>query len=85
MAKKQIIEEKSFKKQLFETLYTRLDNSVTEYKEVLGEKKLNRLVKRTSKELAGQINKATKKAKKRQKRSEKKAAKQTELKNDDRA
>ncbi len=73
MAKhQQITENKSFKKELFETLYTRLDNSVIEYKEVLGEKKLNRFLKRTSKELAGQINKATKQARKRQKRSEKK-------------
>lgn len=81
MAKQQkITEKKSFKKELFNTLYTRFDNSIVEYKEVLGEKKLNRFLKRTSKELACQINKAIKQAKNLQKRAEKKAAKQTEEK-----
>lgn len=83
MAKQQISEKKSFKKELFETLYTRLDNSVLEYKEVVGEKKLNRFLKRTSRELAGRINKATKQARKHQKKSEKKIAKQNEMKKDE--
>ena len=82
MATPQINEKKSFKKQLFETLYTRLDSSLIEYKELLGEKKLNRFLKRTSKDLAGRINKETKQAKKRQKRLEKKSVK---LKKEERA
>ena len=82
MATPKINEKKSFKKQLFETLYTRLDSSLVEFKEVLGEKKLNRFLKRTSKELAGRINKETKQAKKRQKRLEKKSSK---LKKEERA
>lgn len=80
MAKQKINEKKSFKKELFETLYTRLDNSVIEYKEVLSEKKLNRFLKKTTKELADQISKATKQARKRQRRSEKKAANQNDIK-----
>jgi len=82
MATPKINEKKSFKKQLFETLYTRLDSSLVEFKEVLGEKKLNRFLKRTSKDLAGRINKETKQAKKRQKRLEKKSSK---LKKEERA
>ena len=75
MATMQIDEKKSFKKQLFETLYTRFDSSLVEYKEIIGEKKLNRFLKKTSKELASEINKEKKQARKRQKRLEKKAAK----------
>ena len=75
MATLQIDEKKSFKKQLFETLYTRFDSTLVEYKEIIGEKKLNRFLKKTSKELAGEINKQTKQARKRQKRLEKKFAK----------
>jgi len=75
MATMQIEEKKSFKKQLFETLYTRFDSSLVEYKEIIGEKKLNRFLKKTSKELASEINKEKKQARKRQKRLEKKAAK----------
>jgi len=75
MATKQIDEEKSFKKQLFETLYTRFDSTLIEYKEIIGEKKLNRFLKKTSKELAAEINKETKQARKRQRKLEKKAAK----------
>jgi len=75
MATKQIDEEKSFKKQLFETLYTRFDSTLIEYKEMIGEKKLNRFLKKTSKELAAEINKETKQARKRQRKLEKKAAK----------
>ena len=82
MATTQIDEKKSFKKQLFETLYTRFDSTLVEYKEIIGEKKLNRFLKKTSKELAGEINKGTKQARKRQKRLEKKAAK---LKKEERA
>ena len=73
MAIKQIDEKKSFKKQLFETLYTRFDNSLVEYKEIIGKKKLNRFLKKTTKELAGQISKETKHARKHQKKLEKKA------------
>ena len=36
MAKMQIEEKKSFKKQLFETLYTRFDSTLVEYKELIG-------------------------------------------------
>ena len=75
MATKQIEEKKSFKKQLFETLYTRFDSTLIEYKEIIGEKKLNRFLTKTSKELAGEINKETKQARKRQRKEEKKAAK----------
>lgn len=75
MVTSQINEKKSFKKQLFETLYTRFDSTLVEYKEIIGEKKLNRFLKRTSKELAAEINKETKKARKRQRKLEKKAAK----------
>lgn len=75
MATKQIDEKKSFKKQLFETLYTRFDSTLTEYKEIIGEKKLNRFLKKTSKELAAEINKETKQARKQQRKLEKKAAK----------
>ena len=75
MATMQINEKKSFKKQLFETLYTRFDSTLIEYKEIIGEKKLNRFLKRTSKELASEINKETKQARKRQRKLEKKAAK----------
>ncbi|HJS56352.1 MAG TPA: hypothetical protein VJ765_17490 [Chitinophagaceae bacterium] len=76
MATLQIDEGKSFKKQLFETLYTRFDSTLVEYKEIIGEKKLNRFLKKTSKQLAGEINKGTKQARKRQKSLDKKAAKQ---------
>ena len=75
MATKQIDEKKSFKKQLFETLYTRFDSSLVEYKEIIGKKKLNRFLKKTTKELAGQISKETKHARKHQKKLEKKAEK----------
>jgi len=75
MATKQIDEKKSFKKQLFETLYTRFDSTLVEYKEIIGKKKLNRFLKKTSKELAGEINRETKQARKRQRKLEKKAAK----------
>lgn len=75
MATPQINEKKSFKKQLFETLYTRFDSTLVEYKEIIGEKKLNRFLKKTSKELASEINKETKQARKRQRKLEKKAAK----------
>ncbi len=71
----QIDEKKSFKKQLFETLYVRFDNSLVEYKEIIGKKKLNRFLKKTSKELAGEINKETRHARKHQKKLEKKAEK----------
>jgi len=84
MATMQIDEKKSFKKQLFETLYTRFDSTLVEYKEVIGAKKLNRFLKRTSKELAGEINKETKQARKRQRKLEKKAAK-LKLKKEERA
>lgn len=75
MATQQIEEKKSFKKQLFETLYTRFDSTLLEYKEIIGEKKLNRFLKKTSKELAGEINRETKQARKRQRKLEKRAAK----------
>ena len=75
MATAQIEKKKSFKKQLFETLYTRLDSTLIEYKDVLGEKKLTRFLRRTSKDLAGQINKGTKQARKRQQKLEKKTEK----------
>jgi len=75
MATMQIDPKRSFKKQLFETLYNRFDNSLVEYKNVIGEKKLNRFLKKTSKELASEINKEAKQARKRQKKLEKKAAK----------
>ncbi len=65
--------KKSFKKQLFETIHSRLDSSLVQYKSVVGEKKMNRFLKRTSKELANEINKGTKHARKRQKRLERKA------------
>jgi hypothetical protein len=71
----QIDGKKSFKKQLFETIHSRLDQSLIQYKELLGEKKLNRFLKNTSKELAEEINKRTKKAEKRQERLQKKAEK----------
>ena len=71
----QIEDKKSFKKQLFETIHSRLDNSLIQYKELLGEKKMKRFLKSTSKELAAEINKRTKKAEKRQERLQKKAEK----------
>lgn len=77
MANLQNEEKKSPKKQLFETVYNRLDNSLLEYKNIIGEKKLNRLLKRTSKELTNEIRKKTKAAERRQKRLEKKNAKLT--------
>jgi hypothetical protein len=67
--------KKAFKKQIFETLYTRLDNSLVEYKEILGKKKLNRFIKKATKELAGEIKKETKQADKRTRKLQKKAAK----------
>ena len=70
-----IDDKKAFKKQLFETLYTRLDNSLVEYKEILGKKKLNRFLKKTTKELAGEIRKETRQAEKRTRKLQKKAAK----------
>ena len=75
MATAQIDGKKSFKKQLFETLYLRLDTTLVEYKDVLGKKKLSRILERTSKELAGQINKGTKQARKHQRKLEKKTQK----------
>ena len=62
MAKKKkdngtLSEKVSFKKELFKTVYEKLDNSLVEYKEIIGEKRLNRLLKRTSKELARQAKK----------------------------
>jgi hypothetical protein len=74
--------KKSFKKQLFETIHSRLDTILVQYKPVMGEKKMNRFLKITSKELAQEINKRTKKAEKRQKRLLKKAE---ELKKEHRA
>jgi predicted ATPase with chaperone activity len=75
MATLQTDVKKSRKKQLFETLYDRLDISLVEYKNIVGEKKLNKLIKRTSKELTNEISKKTKAAERRQKRVEKKNAK----------
>ena len=75
MATMQIDEKKSFKKQLFETLYTRFDSSLVEYKEIIGKKKLNRFLKKTTKELAEQISRETKHARKHQRKLEKKAEK----------
>lgn len=75
MATLQTEEKKSPKKQLFETVYNRLDNSFLEYRNIVGEKKLNKLLKRTSKELASEIRKKTKAAERRQKRLQKKVAK----------
>ena len=71
----QIDGKKSFKKQLFETIHSRLDQSLIRYKEFLGEKKLKRFLKITSKELASEISKRSKKAEKRQERLQKKAEK----------
>jgi len=71
----QIDGKKSFKKQLFETIHNRLDHSLIPYKELLGEKKTNRFLKNTSKELVSEINKRSKKAEKRQERLQKKAEK----------
>jgi predicted ArsR family transcriptional regulator len=71
----QIDGKKSFKKQLFETIHSRLDNSLIQYKELLGEKKMKRFLKSTSKELVAEINKRSKKAEKRQERLQKKAEK----------
>ena len=82
MATLQTEETKSPKKQLFETVYNRLDNSLLEYKDIVGEKKLNRLIKRTSKELTNEIRRKTKAAKRRQKRLDKKTVK---LKSEQRA
>ena len=62
--------KKSFKKQIFETIHTRLNHSLVQYKELLGEKKMNRFLKNTSKELAAEINKRSKKAEKRQERKQ---------------
>jgi predicted ArsR family transcriptional regulator len=70
-----IEDKKSFKKQLFETVHSSLDNSLIQYKELLGEKKMKRFLKSTSKELASEINKRSKKAEKRQERLQKKAEK----------
>jgi len=70
-----IEDKKSFKKQLFETIHSRLDNSLFQYKDLLGEKRMKRFLKSTSKELASEINKKSKKAKKRQERLQKKAEK----------
>jgi predicted ArsR family transcriptional regulator len=70
-----IEDKKSFKKQLFETIHSSLDNSLIQYKELLGEKKMKRFLKSTSKELASEINKRSKKAEKRQERLQKKAEK----------
>ena len=67
--------KKSLKKQLFETIHARLDSSLVQYRHVMGEKKMNRFLKRTSKELAGEISRETKQAEKRQRRREKKTAK----------
>jgi len=75
MNTQQIDGKKSFKKQLFETIHSRLDNSLIQYKELLGEKKMKRFLKSTSKELAAEINKRSKKAEKRQERLQKKAEK----------
>ena len=71
----QIDGKKSFKKQIFETIHTRLNHSLVQYKELLGEKKMNRFLKNTSKELAAEINKRSKKAEKRQERLQRKAEK----------
>lgn len=54
---RQLSEKASFKKQLFKTVYEKLDNSLVEYKEILGEKRLNRFLKRTSKAFARQAKK----------------------------
>jgi len=75
MGTPQIEDKKSFKKQLFETIHSSLDNSLIQYKELLGEKKMSRFLKNTSKELASEINKRSKKAEKRQERLQKKAEK----------
>ena len=75
MVTPQVDGKKSFKKQLFETIHSRLDNSLVQYKELLGEKKMNRFLKNASKELASEINKRSKKAEKRQERLQKRAEK----------
>jgi len=71
----QVDGKRSFKKQLFETIHSRLDSSLIQYKELLGEKKMKRFLKSTSKELVAEINKRSKKAEKRQERLQKKAEK----------
>ena len=75
MNTQQIDGKKSFKKQLFETIHSRHDNSLIQYKDLLGERKMKRFLKSTSKELAAEINKRSKKAEKRQERLQKKAEK----------
>lgn len=75
MAPIHIEDKKAFKKQIFETLYTRLDNSLVEYKEILGKKKLDRFIKKATKELAFEIKKETRLADKRTRKLQKKAAK----------
>lgn len=74
------IEKKSAKKQLIETVHTKLDSTLAEFKALIGEKKYSGYLKKASKGLAVEISKETKKAKERQKKLVQKAAKKEKIK-----
>lgn len=66
--------KKSAKNQLFETVYSKLDSALAEYKDFLSEKKIAGRLKKTSKQIAGRIEKNMRKAEERKMKLEKKAA-----------
>ena len=70
--------KKALKKHIEETVYSKLANSLLEYKDVISEKRKNRILRKVSKELAFEINKSTKQA---EQRKEKLAKKTEKLKN----
>lgn len=78
MDNQQKTKKKSTKNQLFETVYSKLDSALAEYKDFLSEKKIAGRLKKTSKQIAGRIEKSMKKAKERQRKLEKKAAKRVD-------
>ena len=76
-----IVKKKSsIKKQLFVTIYNRLDSALSEYKDYLDEKSTRDCLKKPSKVIAGRIVKSMEKAKAHQWKMEKKATKESKNK-----
>jgi hypothetical protein len=78
--KEPVTKKKSAKKQLFETVYNRLDSALAEYKDFLDEKKITGRLRKASKLIAVRIEKNMKMAEKRQRKLEKKTKEPGEAK-----
>lgn len=68
-------EKKTAKKQLFETIRTKLDSALAEYKGLMGEEKFSGYLKKTSKNFASEIGREMKKELQRKKKEVKNGSK----------